>query len=379
VSHHRLRALLRKELRQMTRDRRTIILSIGVPLALLLLFGFAVSFDIREIRTAVWDRDGSSASRALVRAFVSSGYFREVGRPASQAAAEAVLDAGKASVVLILPAGLGRDLARREPTAVQILIDGSDSAVSAVIQGHVRRIVQEFNGDLIAARARSDPDAGLWSGLPIDFRPRVLYNPELKSRNFMVPGLIGVLLTMLGVLQTSLAIARERDLGTFDQLRTTPLRAWEILVGKTLPYAVVAFANAWIALGVGRFLMGVPVRGSLWIFTAGTALFLVAALGVGLTISAITRSQSGAQTAAFLGSVLPVFYLSDYMFPIRNMPSWLQAVTWLIPARYYVTVLRGTLQKGVGMAELSGSFAALGIYAAAIGAIGLIAIRRAFR
>jgi ABC-2 type transport system permease protein len=376
---HRLRALLLKELRQMARDRRTIVLSVGVPAALLLLFGFAVSFDIREIRTAVWDRDGSSASRALVRSFVSSGYFREVGRPGSRGAAEASLDAGVASLVLILPQGFGRDLARREPATVQILIDGSDSSVSAVIQGHVRRIVQEFNGRLIAARTRSDPEAALVTGLPIDFRPRVLYNPELKSRNFMVPGLIGVLLTMLGVLQTSLAIARERDLGTLDQMRTTPLRAWEILVGKMLPYALVAFANAWIALGVGRFLMGVPVRGSLWIFAAGTVLFLIGALGVGLIISAITRSQSGAQSAAFLGSVLPVFYLSDFMFPIRNMPAWLQAVTWLVPARYYVAVLRGTLQKGVGMAELSGSFVALSIYAVAVGAIGLLAIRRAFR
>ena len=363
----------------MMRDRRTIILSIGVPVALLLLFGFAVSFDIREIRTAVWDRDGSSVSRELIRAFLSSGYFREVGRPASQDAAEAALDTGEASIVLILPQGLSRDLARREPGAIQILIDGSDSSVSAVIQGHVRRIVQEFNGGLIAERARSDPAAVLMAGLPIDFRPRVLYNPELKSRNFMVPGLIGVLLTMLGVLQTSLAIARERDLGTLDQMRTTPLRAWEILVGKMLPYAFVAFANAWIALAVGRFLMGVPVRGSLWIFAAGTVLFLVGALGVGLIISAITSSQAAAQSAAFLGAVLPVFYLSDYMFPIRNMPDWLQAVTWLVPARYYVAVLRGTLQKGVGMEQLSGSFAALAIYATAVGTIGLLSIRRAFR
>lgn len=376
---HRLRALLLKELRQMARDRRTIVLSLAVPIGLLLLFGFAVSFDIREIRTAVWDRDGTSESRALVRAFLSSGYFREVARPASQRGAEQTLDSGAASVVLILPAGLGRGLARREPAAIQILIDGSDSAVSAVIQGHARRIVQEFNGALIGARARSDPDAPLTAGLPIDFRPRVLYNPELKSRNFMVPGLIGVLLTMLGVLQTSLAIARERDLGTLDQMRTTPLRAWEILAGKMLPYAAVAFANAWIALGVGRFLMGVPVRGSLWIFTAGTVLFLVGALGVGLIISSITGSQSGAQSAAFLGAVLPVFYLSDYMFPIRNMPAWLQSVTFLVPARYYVAILRGTLQKGVGMAEMSGSFAALAIYAAAIGTLGLVAIRRVFR
>ena len=379
MSGHRLRALLLKELRQMARDRRTIVLSIGVPVALLLLFGFAVSFDIREIRTAIWDRDGTSASRALVRAFVSSGYFREVGRPASQAAVEAALDSGRASVVLILPAGLSRDLARREPCAFQILIDGSDSAVSAVIQGHARRIVQEFNGGLISQRARSDPAAVLVTGLPIDFRPRVLYNPELKSRNFMVPGLIGVLLTMLGVLQTSLAIARERDLGTLDQMRTTPLRASEILVGKMLPYALVAFANAWIAIGVGRFLMGVPVRGSLWIFTAGTVLFLVAALGLGLTISAITGSQRAAQTAAFLGTVLPVFYLSDYMFPIRNMPTVLQWITYLIPARYYVTILRGTIQKGVGVAEMWGAFGALCLYAVIIGSLGLIAIRKVIR
>ena len=374
---HRLRSLLLKEFKQMARDRRTIILSIVVPVALLLLFGFAVSFDIKEIRIAVWDRDGSARSRALTRAFLASGYFNETGRPASRAQVSHALDAGEVSAVLVIPQGFERDIRRGVPAAVQILLDGSDSSTTSVIQGHARKITQTFAASVLTERLRESGVTGDGDLLPIDFRPRVLYNPELKSRNFMVPGLIGVLLTMLGVLQTSLAIAREKDLGTLDQLRTTPLRPWEILVGKMLPYALVAFANAWIALAVGKFLMGVPVRGSLWIFLAGTILFLICALGVGLTISALTSSQQGAQTAAFLGSMLPVFYLSDYMFPIRNMPVALQWITYLIPARYYLTVLRGTLQKGVGLEELSGAFVALAIYAVAIGVMGILAIRRA--
>ncbi len=376
---HRLRALIVKEFRQMARDRRTIVMSVVLPAGLLLLFGFAITFDIREIRLAIWNQDHSSRSRALERAFLSSGYFREALRAGGQEEVARALDTGEATAALVIPRGFAREVARAEPASVQILLDGTDSSRASVVQGHARKIVQDFTASLLAERLR---DTGVRSSedlLPIEFRPRVLYNPELKSRNFMVPGLIGVILTMLGVLQTSLAIAREKDRGTLDQLRVTPLRAWEILVGKMLPYALVAFVNAWVALAMGSWLMGVPVRGSLWVFTLGTVLFLMSALGVGLAISAVTSTQMGAQTAAFLGSVLPVFYLSDFMFPIRNMPALLRGVTYLIPARYYVAVLRGTLQKGVGLAEMAGSFTALGLYAAGIGLIGILAIRRAFK
>jgi ABC-2 type transport system permease protein len=376
---HRLRHLIVKEFRQMLRERRTVVMSMVVPVALLLLFGFAVSLDVDEIRLAVWDRDLSADSRALVRSFVSSDYFRLVRRVASSDAVRHALDAGEAAAVLVVPRGFERDLAARRGTSVQVLVDGTDSSRASIIQGHAQYIIQRFTADQMAQRLRSQGIKPAGDLLPIELRPRVLYNPELESRNFMVPGLIGVLLTMVGVLQTSLAIAREKDRGTLDQLRTTPLRAWEILVGKMLPYALVAMANAWIALAAGRWLMNVPVRGSLIVFFTGTVLFLVCALGVGLFISAITSTQQGAQTAAFLGSVLPVFYLSDFMFPIRNMPAWLRAVTVINPARYYVAVLRGTLQKGVGFQELSGAFTALSIYAVVIGLAGVVAIRRDFR
>jgi ABC-2 type transport system permease protein len=375
----RLHALLVKEFRQMMRERRTVVMSLVIPVALLLLFGFAVSLDVSEIRLAVWDRDDSEHSRALLRSFVSSGYFRLAGRPAGQAQVRHALDAGDAAAVLVIPRGFDAEIRALRPTHVQVLVDGTDSARSSIIQGHARRIVQTFTAARMADRLRAAGVKPAGDLLPIELRPRVLYNPELVSRNFMVPGLIGVLLTMVGVLQTSLAIAREKDRGTLDQLRVTPLRAGELLLGKMLPYALVAMANAWIALAAGRYLMGVPVRGSLLVFFTGTVLFLMCALGVGLFISAVTQTQQGAQTAAFLGSVLPVFYLSDFMFPIRNMPTWLQAVTVVNPARYYVAVLRGTLQKGVGFAELSAPFTALGIYAAAIGLAGVLAIRRSFR
>jgi len=366
----------------MMRDRRTVVMSVVIPAGLLLLFGFAVSFDVREIRLAVWDKDESAASRELTRAFVASGFFRDVARVASEADVSRALDDGTASAVLVIPRGFARDLARAVPARVQIIIDGADSARASIMQGQARQITQTFTAQRLTARLR---ESGVTMNgtagdlLPIDFQPRVLYNPELRSRNFMVPGLIGVLLTILGVLQTSLAIAREKDLGTMDQMRVTPLRPWEIVLGKILPYALVAFANAWIALGVGHFLMGVPVRGSLWVFLLGTVLFLVSALGIGLTISAVTKTQQGAQTAAFLGSVLPVFYLSDFMFPIRSMPAALQVVTWFNPARYYVAILRGTLLKGSGVAELAGALSALGLFAVGIGLLGLRATRRAYR
>ncbi len=376
---HRLVSLLRKEFKQMMRERRSVVLSLVVPVVLLLLFGYAVTFDIREIRMAVWDRDGTTKSRDLARAFFSSGYFRQVASPASSDEAERLLETGQASLTLVVPRGFERDVTRAIPAKVQILLDGSDSSTATVVQGHARKIIQTFAASALASRLREVGVKSVEDLLPIDFEPRVLYNPELKSRNFMVPGLIGVLLTMLGVVQTSLAIAKEKDRGTLEQLRVTPLLAREILIGKLVPYALVAFANAWVALAIGHYLLGVPVRGDLLLFTVGTVLFLISALGIGLFISAVTSTQMGAQSAAFLASLLPVFYLSDYMFPIRNMPVWLQAITYLLPARFYVAVLRGTLQKGVGFAELSAPLGALAIYALVIGTVGLVAIRRVFR
>ena len=376
---HRLVSLLRKEVKQMMRDRRSVVLSLVVPVVLLLLFGYAVTFDIREIRMAVWDRDGTAKSRELARAFFSSGYFRQVASPASSAEAEKVLETGEASLTLVIPRGYEQDLSRAVPAEVQVLLDGADSSTATVVQGHTRKIIQSFAASTLVSRLRASGVKSVEELLPIDFQPRVLYNPELKSRNFMVPGLIGVLLTMLGVVQTSLAIAKEKDRGTLEQLRVTPLLAREILIGKLVPYAAVAFANAWIALAIGHYLLGVPVRGSLLLFTAGTVLFLISALGIGLFISAVTSTQMGAQSAAFLASLLPVFYLSDYMFPIRNMPVWLQGITYLLPARFYIAVLRGTLQKGVGFEELSAPLAALAVYALAIGTVGLVAIRRVLR
>ena len=376
---HRLAALLVKEFNQMRREPRTVVLSFVVPVALLLLFGYAVTFDVREIRVVVRDLDNTPASRELARAFFSSDYFKEVGRVVRPADAERALDTSEAAAVIVFPRGFGRDISRGFPAKMQILLDGSDSSTASIVQGHARRIVQGYTGSLLSARLRAAGVEGGTDLLPIDFQPRVLYNPELKSRNFMVPGLIGVLLTMLGVVQTSLAIAKEKERGTLEQLRMTPLLAPEILVGKIAPYALVAFANAWIALGLGKYLLGVPVRGSLWLFTAGTVLFLISALGIGLVISSVTKTQMAAQSAAFLTSVLPVFYLSDYMFPIRNMPIWLQAVTYLLPARFYVEVLRGTLQKGVGFSELSRPLTALSIYAGAISIVGVLSIRKAIR
>src|SRR5688572_25160632 len=240
----RLRALLVKEFRQMLRERRTVVLSLVVPVGLLLLFGFAVSLDVSEIRLAVWDRDGSQQSRALQRSFVSSDYFRLARWVASGDQVRHALDAWEAAAVLVIPRGFAADIAARRPVAVQILVDGTDSARASIIQGHAQRILQTFTASLMADRLRVEGTKPSGDLLPIELRPRVLYNPELVSRNFMVPGLIGVLLTMVGVLQTSLAIAREKDRGTLDQLRVTPLRAWEILVGKMLPYALVAMAIA---------------------------------------------------------------------------------------------------------------------------------------
>jgi ABC-2 type transport system permease protein len=376
---NRVRALLSKELRQMLRERRNLVLILVVPMGLVLLFGFAVSLDVTGVRLGLCDRDGSLHSRALVRAFVASDYFRPVRRLETDAQIRGALDAGEVSAVLVVPRGFGADLDGSRPAGVQVLLDGTDAARASIVQQHARRIVQTFTGAVLIEQLRTQGVELSRGLLPIELRPLVLYDPELESRSHMVPGLIGVLLTVVGVLQTSLALAGESERGSLEQLRMTPLRASELVLGKLLPQCVVALANACLVLVVSLLLVNTPVQPNLAVFFAGTLLFLACALGAGLLISALAPTQQGAQTVAFLGTVLPVFYLSGFVFPIRSMPAWLQAVTVLNPARYYVQMLCGSLQKGVGFAELTDSFAALTLYAVVIVAAGVLATWRTLR
>jgi ABC-2 type transport system permease protein len=380
----RIRVTLVKEATQILRDRRALTISLGLPVMLLVLFGFGVSLDIAQVPLLVCDRDQTTASRTLVRRFTASGYFTASGRASGEAGIEDALRGGWAQAALVIPEGYGRALSRRDTVPVQLVLDGSDSNTATIVRGHALNIFQQTAVELLNERAqetgpRTRDARGRATVMPIELRSRVLYNPNLESRNYFVPGLIGILMTMMGVLLPAISIVREEELGTLEALRVTPLGAWELMVGKLAPYCVIGFLDLILVLIVGGVLFGMPVRGSLPLLLLGSLLLLLAALGLGLLISTLASTQQGAVAAAFVGTILPVMYLSDFIFTVRSLPAWLNVVSYLVPARYYLAIVRGIVQKGVGLESLGRPFAFLAAYAGVLLLLGGLAIRRKIR
>jgi ABC-2 type transport system permease protein len=376
-------AVFGKETTQILRDRRALLLSLGLSMLLLSLFGFGVSLDLSSVAMAVSDRDGTSASRRLARRFSSSPFFSVRPGPAADEEIEELLTSGAAKAVLVIARGYGHSLARRETAEVQLLIDGSDSNVATIIRGNALTLLQEASLDQMrdwwreeTLRARRGPRAEV---LPIELRSRILYNPTLTSRNYFVPGLIGILMTTIGVLLPAISFVREEERGTLEALRFSTLAPVEILLGKLGPYFFIGLANLALVLLANRYLFGIETRGPWSVLLVGSVLLLVASLGLGLLVSTLTRTQQGAMVSAFVGTVLPVMYLSDFVFSIRSMPDWLRWASCLVPARYYIAVVRGVVQKGVGFDALQTPLLQLSVYCALVLVAGVLAIRMRFR
>jgi len=355
----RLRAVVVKELRQIRRDPYSLIMLIGLPAFMLVLYGYALNFDVRHVRLAVQDRDRTARSRELVASFTHSTYFDLVAAPQVDQDLEPLLERRRAKAVLVIPEGYGRDLAAGRRTAVQMLLDGADSTTATTILGYARALVSEANAELAV---EAGPGAGRRPAAPLDLEPRVLYNPELKSTQFLVPGLIGFLLMLTAVLSTALSVVREKERGTMEQLRVAPLRTWELIVGKTVPYLGISLLATLIILASARVLFGVVIRGPYLDLLIATLLYLFGALGFGLFISTIADTQTFAFQAGLISSMLPSILLSGFIFQIRIMPPWLQAITYLVPNRYFLVVLRGIILKGEGLATYWREAGALVVY-----------------
>lgn len=375
--------MLSKETTQILRDPRALMLSLGLSFVLLSLFGFGVSLDLANVSMVVADRDGTSASRALARRFASSRFFALGAGPTGDEEIEALLRSGAARAVLVIARGYGQALARRETAEVQLLIDGSDSNVATIIRGNAITLMQEASLDQMrdwwreeTLRSRRGRRAEI---LPIELRSRVLYNPTLTSRDYFVPGLIGVLMTMIGVLLPAVSFVREEERGTLEVLRVSILGPVAILVGKLGPYFAVGLVNLALVLLASRYLFGIEIRGPWSVLLLGSVLVLIASLGLGLLVSTLARTQQGAMVSAFVGTILPVMYLSDFVFSIRSMPGALRWASYLVPARYYIAIVRGVVQKGVGLEALATPFLYLSVYAALVLLLGVLAIRLRFR
>ena len=369
----RLRAVVLKEVRQVRRDPFSLIMLIALPAFMLVLYGFALNFDVRHVRLAVQDRDRSAASRELVASFTHSSYFDLVATPAAGDDLNALLERRVAWAVLAIPEGHGRDLAAGRAAPVQLLLDGADSTTAQTVLGYARALVSEQNASLVeAALARQ----GRRAELPLALEPRILFNPELESTQFLVPGLIGFLLMLTAVLSTALSVVREKERGTMEQLRVAPLRTWELILGKTIPYLGISLVATFIILLAARGLFGVEIRGPHLDLLVAVLLYLFGALGFGLLISTIADTQALAFQAGLIASMLPAILLSGFIFQIRIMPAWLQVVSYMVPARYFLVILRGIILKGEGLASYWPQVGALVLYGVATVALASARLAR---
>ena len=360
-------AVYRKELRQIQRDRRTLLILVFIPAFFLLLYGYALNFDIRHITLAVEDRDGTPDSRAVVSAFVNSGYFDLVATLHSPAAAERLLDLNQARAVLVIPEGFSRDLASGRSAPVQVVIDGDNANTATTTLGYAANILRTIGAELAPAAIRRAP--------PLAVEPRIWYNPELRSTLFLVPGLIAYIAMITAVTSTALSVVREKESGTMEQVRMAPIDTLSFILGKTLPYFLISLASAALIIGSSMVLFGLPMRGNWLALFFALSLFLVGALGTGLLISTVAESQQVAFQMALLISLLPTMMLSGFIFPISSMPPALQAVTYAVPARYFLVALRGIVLKGTALSHLLVPLAALSVYAVAV--LGLASLRLA--
>lgn len=365
----RVLAVAVKEARQIRRDRLTLGILLGVPTMMLLLYGYALNWDVRNVRTVVIDHDRSPASRSLLLALEGSGSFRIVGAEQSDAAVPRWFEKNGARLAIVVPAGFGRDLEAGRDATVQALLDGSDANTATTILNEVNALVADHDRKrmqrALAARGIDPPG--------ILVVPRVWFNPALSSTAFLLPGLIAFILMITAVVSTALSVVREKERGTFDQVRLTPLTTTELVVGKTVPYLVVSLVAMTIVLVAARVLFGLEVHGSLFQLYGVALVFLAGALGFGLLVSTLVARQQEAFQIAGLASMLPTVLLSGFIFPIRSMPLPLQVVSHFVPARYFVRLLRGIILKGAPATAYPWDLLALFAYAALM--IGLASFR----
>jgi ABC-2 type transport system permease protein len=359
-------AIAAKELLQLRRDLRTTVALLGMPVVLLFVFGFALSFDVRHVRLAVVDEDGSRAGRDLVAALLASGDFDLVSHRRDSAGLDRLFDSGKAQAAIVIPGGYGRDLAAGRSTTVQFVLDGSDAQMANATLGHVRQIVASVS-PMVRPRGGAGPVAPL---------PLVWYNPDLASSRFLVPGLVAFILTITSVIATALAVVREKERGTMESLRATPLVAVELILGKTLPYLFIASLSATLSLIVANLLFDVPMRGSIVGLAVVTVVFLAGGLGWGILLSTLADTQQVAFQLGLVTSMLPTLLLSGFMFPISSMPLPLRVVTHIIPARFYLAALRAIVLKGAGLADWWSDLVGLAIFAVVVLTLGTVRLVR---
>ena len=368
VLHYgRLAAIARKEILQLRRDTRSLLMAFFMPALLIVFFGYIISFDVKDIKLAVLDQDHTPRSRELVESFVAAGRFRITANLASSAEVAPLLDRGAVRLVLVIPPGFARDLSVGRQAPVQAIVDGADANTAAIALNYANAIVASYSAKLALATTRLAP--------PVSPEARVWYNETLESPPMIVPGLIAVIMMIISAMLTALTIAREWERGTMEQLAATPVHRAEVILGKLVPYLGIGLVDVVGAVLIGMFVFDVPFRGNPFLLSIMATMFLIGSLGLGIWFSATMRTQLLASQLAMIGTFLPSLLLSGLLFDLNMMPLALRGISAVVPARYFVTVLRGIFLKDVGIPVLYGQGLAMVIYAIA----GLSLAVRAFR
>ncbi len=371
---HRLQSLIRKEFIQIVRDPRTLAMTFIMPVVMMFLLGYAATNDVRNIALVVLDRDQTPASRRLIDAYRVADYFTIAQPVGSEEELRDLIDRNAARAGLIIPPGYGRDLAGWDSAQVAFILDGSDPTVASTALAAAQLIGQSLSTQTSIERMEMRGQTVV-TQQPIEVRTQVWFNPGLISSYYMVPAMIGIILQYLTIMLTATSIVRERERGTIEQLIVTPLRSWEMIVGKLVPYVLIAFLNTIEVLTIGVILFHVPINGDLSLLLALTALFLVTTLGIGLLISSIANTQQEAMlTTTF--TLLPSIFLSGFFFPLAAMPVWLQMLSYAIPLRYFLIIVRGIVLKGVGLPALWPEVVALSIFAFVVMSAAVSRFRR---
>ncbi|MBU4225862.1 MAG: ABC transporter permease [Chloroflexi bacterium] len=362
-------SVLRKETREILRDPYTLGIALVLPLVMLFLFAYGVNTDVRDIKLSVLDFDHSAASREYIQTFFSSGYFDNAGIVSNYDQAGEMLDSDAADAVLVIPPGFGRSLESGQQAQVQTLIDGSYTPSAQVTQSYVEAINAVYNGRILSQTIESRTGQSLDQYIALRVEARVRYNPGLESVNAIVPGLFGVILMAFSPLLSALAIVREKERGSIQQIFVSPIRPLELILGKLIPYAVIAFLEMVIILAGGMLWFGVPFRGSLPLFLLASVLFVLCTVGIGLLVSTLTSNQVTAMLFAIVLTIMPAMLFSGFIFPVHTMPTFMQVYANAFPTRYFIDLSRAIALKGQGLATVAPQMGLLAVYA-----VGLILV-----
>ena len=374
MRNSRLLSLIRKEFIQILRDPRTLVITFAIPVVQLFLLGYAANTDVRNVPLAVFDQSHSAAGRRLLDAYRAADYFKLTYVVDSEDELRALIDTGDARAGLIIPSTYGQQISGGQPVQIAFVLDGSDPTVAATALSAATLIGESHSINLLVERLnqRGQPDV---FQSQVNVRTQVWYNPDLESAYFMVPALIGMILQMQATMLTSIAIVRERERGTIEQLIVTPLRAWELVVGKLIPYIIIAFFNTLEVLVIGTLWFDVPVRGSLSLLLALSGLFLVPSLGIGLVISTGAKTQHEAMMLSFF-TMMPSIFLSGFLYPLAAMPKVLQWISTVIPLRYYLIIVRSLVLKGVGIEAVLDETLALAVFGVITMGVAALRLRK---